>query len=124
MKVAQVYLDIDFYNNLIDELGGSLDALNAAEWALGVPDACVNDFMANAQDVNGDNLYDLNSLGIQDYVIFNLYADSVLKFTKEVTTNKMFKLPRGFKAKEWEVEVMGMIPVTRIVVATSSKELV
>lgn len=126
MSVAQVYLDIDFIADVEEILGGenTLSDLNAAEWALGVPDAAMNDFVINAQDTNGDNLYDLAALGVQDYVTFNLYADSVLKFTKQVTSSKMFKLPRGYKAKEWEVELVGMITVRRIVVSTTTKDLI
>jgi len=132
-KVAQVYIDFDFYFEVQNLLGtdDTLTNLNNTEWAgtagttapAKLEDACVNDFVVNSQDANGDNLYSLASLGVQEYITFKIYADSVLKFTKEVSDNLMFKLPRGFKGKEWEVEVSGMIPVKRIMVATSTEEL-
>jgi hypothetical protein len=35
----------------------------------------------------------------------------------------MFKLPRGFKDKKWEFEMVGMIPVKRLTIATSTEEI-
>ena len=131
-KVALVQLDYDFYNTLSDliELETPMETLNQVEWDIstvlhpqGVTDACCNDFMANTTECNGDNLYSLLNLGIQNYVLFNVYCDSVLVFTKRVYNNKSFKLPRGFKSKHWEFEVKGMIPVKRIAVATSTEEI-
>ena len=125
-KVAQVILDTDFYNTVIDliEDESTLTGLNAAQWALGVPEASLNDFIINSQDVNGDNLYTLGSLGVQEYVEFKIYVDSVLKFTKHVMYSTMFKLPRGFRNKKWEIEITGMIPVKRVLMATSTEEIV
>jgi hypothetical protein len=126
-KVAQVLMDSDFYTDLLATIGGDLESLNQSAWdetdwgyQLGGP---INDWMPNAQDVNGDDLYDLATLGIQDHVDFKLYVDGSLVFTKEVTTGKSFKLPRGFKSRDWEFEIVGMIPVKRVIMATSTEEL-
>ena len=125
-KVAQVILDTDFYTNLLAliEEDQTLIDLNAVVFASGNLDSTLNGPMLNEQDVNGDALYSLKSLGVQSYVDFKVYVDSVLKFTKQVSTSNMFKLPRGFKNKKWEVVVEGMIPVKRITMATSTEEIV
>lgn len=133
-KVAQVILDTDFYNEVLDIIGdGSvLTGLNNTQWNLppatsyGYDDLMgpLNGRSFNAQDVNGDTLYSLSSLGVQDYVDFHVYVDGVLKFTKQVKNSNMFKLPRGFKNKKWEIVVEGMIPIKRIVMATSTEEIV
>jgi hypothetical protein len=124
-KVAQVILDVDFYNNLLEFLveNDTLEDLNETAWALPL-EGEINGAPLNCQDVNGDTLFSLRDLGVQNYVDFKLYVNSVLKFTKQVRTSDMFKLPRGFKHKKWEIVVEGMIPVKRITMATSTEEIV
>lgn len=126
-KVAQVILDTDFIAELLVliEESGDLQAANQAAWDAG--DALQspwNGAAFNVQDMNGDTLLSLTSLGVQQFVEFRLYVDSVLKFTKQVFDSNLFKLPRGFKNKKWEVEVTGMIPLKRIIMATSTEEIV
>lgn len=125
--VAQVIIDLEWYEELLVEAGGDLEALNATTWTttswgyqMGGP---INDWEPNEQDINGDDLYSLASLGIQSYVDFKVYVAGVLKFTKQVSTCDAFKLPRGFKNKQWEWEVVGMIPVKRVSMASSMEEL-
>lgn len=124
-KVAQVILDTDFYNAVLEIIADdtTLATLNAAEWATGLIDAPVNGSAVNTQDLNGDGLFSLSDLGVHSYVDFMLYADGVLKFTKQISDSNMFKLPRGYKDKKWEIEVTGMIPIKRITMATSSEEI-
>ena len=127
LKVAQVIIDFDWYTEVEEAAGGDLAALNAAEWAdtdwghqLG---GCINGYLLGEQDIQGDDLYDLSSIGLQNYVEFQIYANGVLKFTKQLTDCKAFKLPRGFKEKKWEWQVTGMIPIKRVTLATSMEEL-
>lgn len=125
-KVAQVILNQDF----IDEVSGQIDEsqrlqdANAAAWAAGDFRSMMNGNMLNEQDINGDTLYSLRDLGVWNYVDFKIIVDGTVKFVKKVTNNTMFKLPRGFKDKKWEIELEGMIPVKRVVMATSTEEIV
>ena len=130
-KVAQVILDTEFYDTVVALIasGGELSTLNNDAWTettWGEEDLFgpINGSMLNEQDVNGDNLYSLSSLGIQEYINFKIYADGVLKFTKQVMDSNMFKLPRGFKDKKWEIVLEGMIPVKRVTMATTTEEIV
>ena len=82
-----------------------------------------NASLLNEYTINGDTLYSLSALGVQNYIEFRLYADGVLKFTKQLTDSKMFKLPRGYKAKKWEFEVEGMIPVKRVIISNTTQEI-
>lgn len=129
-KVAQIILDTEWYTALVLLAGGNLTVLNQANWDLDPLTnwgyqlgGTINDSIINSQDVAGDDLYDLSSIGLQNFVEFNVYLDGVLKFTKQVTDSNMFKLPRGFKGKKWEWEVKGMIPIKRVTMATSTEEL-
>jgi len=124
-KLAQVILDTDFLNNVETELGNvsKLQTLNAAAFALGDLRSTFNGFLVGEQQPNGDTLYSARDLGIQTYVNFQVYVDGGIKFVKKVYNSTAFKLPRGFKDKKWEIEVEGMIPVKRIIMATSTEEL-
>jgi hypothetical protein len=126
-KVAQVVLDTEAYQEVLRIIGdvGVLSDLNAINWAADTRlRAPFNDFMLNEQDINGDNLYSLQSLGVQGYINFKIYVDGEIKFVKQVSNSNMFKLPRGFKNKKWEWSVDGMIPVKRVTLATSTEEIV
>jgi len=128
-KVAQIILDKQFYLDVLEILedGTTLTTLNAAAWSVTPDDmlrAPFNEAMLNEEEINGDTLYSLSSLGVQSYVNFKVYVDSDLVFTKQVSDSNMFKLPRGFRDKKWEFAVDGMIPIKRITIATSTEEIV
>jgi hypothetical protein len=54
---------------------------------------------------------------------FKLYADGVLKHTQTVTDNSVFRLPSGYKANEFEVELSGSVPINEVCVYESAGEL-
>jgi len=133
-KVCQIIIDSEFYADLLETIGDddALEDLNQTEWdklaagnnwGAGDLEGPLNEFLLDMQEVNGDTLYSLTNSGAQSYIDFRLYADSVLKFTKQVSNSTMFKLPRGFRAKKWHFEVSGQIPVKRITLATSTEEI-
>jgi len=51
------------------------------------------------------------------------YADGVLKHTKSVSNSDPFRLPSGFRATEWEIEISGSGTVYTIAMAQSMSEL-
>lgn len=128
-KVAQLILDTDFYNELVAALAASEDVedANQAAWDetdyMDMLQGPLNSHSLNGRTLNGDTLLRPLDLGLLDYITFNVYVNSVLKFSKQVSNSQMFKLPRGFKHKKWEIEVKGMIPIKRIIMASSTEEL-
>ena len=54
---------------------------------------------------------------------FKLYADGVLKHTQPVTSGDTFRLPSGYKANEFEVEISGTVSVNEVCVYESAEEL-
>ena len=59
-----------------------------------------------------------------DYpVTLNVYANQILTATKVVTSITPFRLPSGFKAKYWELELIGNVPVVEVVIAETMEEL-
>jgi len=55
--------------------------------------------------------------------VFKLYADGVLKHTQTVSDSEIFKLPSGYKAREFEVELTGSVPINEVCVYESSGEI-
>jgi hypothetical protein len=52
-----------------------------------------------------------------------LYADGVLKHTQTVTNSDIFRLPSGYKAQEFEVEITGSVAVNELCVYESQEEI-
>jgi hypothetical protein len=58
------------------------------------------------------------------YGIVRVYADGVLRLSREIrTTGEFIRLPSGFKAQYWQVEIEGRVQINEIEVATTAKEL-
>ena len=56
-------------------------------------------------------------------VTVRFYGDGVLKHTKSVTSRDPFRLPAGFRATDWQIEVEGTNPVQSVMMAHSVAEL-
>jgi len=56
-------------------------------------------------------------------VVMKIYADGALKMTKTVTSNEPFKLPSGFTATHYQMEVEGTQTINTVMLATSYAEL-
>ncbi len=56
-------------------------------------------------------------------VTVKVYADGVLKHTQSVADARPFRLPTGFRADDYEIEVSGAVEVTMLAMATSMQEL-
>jgi hypothetical protein len=56
-------------------------------------------------------------------VTFKVYADGVLKHTQSVTSRSPFRLPSGFAALDWQLELSGTQPIQGAAIATSMEEL-
>ena len=54
---------------------------------------------------------------------FKLYADGELKHTQTVTDSNTFRLPSGYKANEFEIELSGSVPINEVCVYESSEEI-
>lgn len=56
-------------------------------------------------------------------ITFQLYADNALKLTKTVTSNEPFRLPSGYRARQWQSRITGDSDINAIILATSAMEL-
>lgn len=76
----------------------------------------------NGQPING--WCKTNELALADATIFNYYVDGELKYSREVTDSKPFRLPSGFRGETIEVEVKSNAYIHSITLASSMGELV
>lgn len=51
-----------------------------------------------------------------------VYADGQLKATKTVPDNNLFRLPSGFRATDWQIELIGASKITQAMITTSTAE--
>lgn len=56
-------------------------------------------------------------------VTLKVYADGTLKHTQTVSSINPFRLPSGFMAEEWELEVTGTAPVYEVMIAESAEDM-
>lgn len=56
-------------------------------------------------------------------VTCRVYADLTLVHTEAVANEKPFRLPSGFKAREWEVELEGTVDLNGVFLAATMKDL-
>lgn len=56
-------------------------------------------------------------------VTMRLYGDGVLRATKQVLNNTPFRLPAGYKAKYWEIELEGSNQILEACIAESMEEV-
>ena len=68
-------------------------------------------------------LFNTTNLGALAEVTFELYANGKLVMIKQVTNDKPFKLPGGFKATRWYFRIRTNVPVLSVKLAETGKEL-
>lgn len=52
-----------------------------------------------------------------------LYSDGALKHTQTVSSGSLFRLPSGYKANEFEIELSGSVPINQVCVYESAGEI-
>lgn len=66
----------------------------------------------------------VQTLAADQYGLVRVYADGVLKMTRELrTSGELMRIPSGFKADYWQVEIESRVKVFSLQIATSVKEL-
>ena len=121
VNFGAVKIDADFDMSEA-ETGAALashDAAIAANQAF-VTAGTMNDGLADPSlgeyEIGGDEMEIIPPLVI-DSLQFQLWADGVLKFTKQVENSRAFRLPGGYKSDNVEVVLSGNVKVSGIVLA-------
>ena len=104
-----IFLDAGFDAAYRDSLMDALFVLNGANvqrWDAGTTPMTAK-FVSKTYRQQTANCFTCGQVIANDYtgMVVRVYADGVLRYTKTVTNGKAFRLPRGFQALEWRVEV-------------------
>jgi hypothetical protein len=68
---------------------------------------------------------DDGDIGEQDQLVVKVFADGRLVYRKSLSeTGQLLRLPSGFKAMFWQVELKGRVTLKSFEMATSAKELI
>ena len=114
-------IDADFTMTL-DEVDATIATRNAAIAAnqLRITNSAMNDALADPYlgqyEIGGDEMAPVPPLVI-DSLQFQLWVNGQLKFTKQVTSARAFRLPAGYKADNVEIVLSGNVKVTGVVLA-------
>jgi hypothetical protein len=74
--------------------------------------------------VGGSPLFNIVRLsGLEESAVLNVYADGTLRASLNVTPNLVQRLPSGFKAHTWQLELLGNLRVYSMAMATTAREL-
>ena len=119
LGAARIIAEYEDRDDYWDELHARNQAIrrNNARISAGVLLGLIGDEELGDRELNGDILEDVPTVGdfSGDYnCTFKLYADGVLKLTKEVYVNKPFRLGDGFRGRSWAFQVEGNIIIKRI----------
>lgn len=97
----------------------AIAAQNAILFAMDSIGGEINGAPYNTYRVNGDAL---GRIIVQAFVFVRVIADGVIVAVID-QVNEVVRLPSGFKARNWEVEVNGTTEVAQITLGTTVKEL-
>ncbi len=81
----------------------------------------IDDQMINADPING--VGNQPSSMASDTIAVKIYGDDKLRYAGAIRTEEPVRLPSGYKATKWEVEVAGNLSVFSVVLAGTFKEL-
>lgn len=103
------------------------NAARLASGLLGTTGGAEGGYIHGAYPIAGDNLEEVPAAptyGGTLSLIFYLYADGVLKMTKQLYKTGIFKLPGGYRALKWKIVLEGNVAkVQKLDVASSVQEL-
>lgn len=67
----------------------------------------------------------VQTLAPDQYGLVRVYCDGVLRFTRELrSSGELMRLPSGFKATYWQIEIEARVRIKSVEIATTAKELI
>lgn len=84
----------------------------------------INESAINTYSVNACSLTETVDLTISGDVTLKVYVDDILRATKVVSDDKIFRMPGGYRGKKVEMQIEGYIPVRAVEIGTSISALI
>jgi hypothetical protein len=73
--------------------------------------------------VAGDDLQQQIECGSARSCVFKIFGDGVEKYSRSVTSSEPFRVPGGYRARHWEVQVSGNVDIDEIAFAPTLSDL-
>lgn len=124
VQVEAEYGDIQI-GEALDALAEQIQAENQITYA--AADTLLSELnvtTVNFTSLNGSILQDVPSAVDGRFVLLQVYCNSRLVATLNITSRRALRLPSGFKGDRWEFRLAGNVPLRSLKVAETSKELV
>ena len=99
---------------------------NSARISAGMIGGSIAENLIGVLEVNGDDLEDPPTVGSYSgafNLVFRLYVDDTLRFTKQVYSSRPFRCDDGYRGRSFEFELEGNITVRRIDYGASIDDL-
>jgi hypothetical protein len=104
-------------------LAASIVALNDAIVTSGRANGELNGRGVNVFDVNGSDIAEIPEVPTIQNVVLTLYADGVEIGSAAANSDKPFRLPSGYRARQFEIEIETYTDVNQITLASSIQDL-
>lgn len=72
--------------------------------------------------LGGEPLYDINALSGATQMRVTVTGDEMVRYSRVITDEKVHKMPSGYKASRWQIELSGSAELMRVVMAETAKE--
>jgi hypothetical protein len=73
--------------------------------------------------IGGSPIIPENPLPNRNLIRVRIWADGILRYDKQVLSDKMQRLPSGFKADKWQIEFQSAQNIYSFKMAGTAKEL-
>lgn len=77
----------------------------------------------NRSPIGGSPLFRTTSISIRDNIRIRIFGDGVLRYDRETMSQKMQRLPSGYKADKWQIEFTSAQNIYSFKMAGTAKEL-
>ena len=121
--------NFSFAQVILDDISAEADAAvqdtinaNIANWLLPCASGAFGDIEVDAYPVGGSCIEPVPEID-PVYTTLCVFADAELVASYNVMSEKLYRLPSGFRASRWQVTVTGTKGVRRVVLATSAAEI-
>ena len=98
-------------------------ATNTAILLAGNANGSLNSSQINEKVLHGSDLVDVPSAPATNTITFNLYTGDTLKVSRVVDSTRAFRLPAGYKADAYSIEIISQCEIKEIRVAETTDAL-
>ena len=77
----------------------------------------------NRMPIGGSPIYPTEPITIRSLIRVRIFADGIERYSREVSSQQMMRLPSGYKADKWQIELTSAQNIYSFKIAGTAKEL-